>query len=146
VAGRVGDHDAHRQLPQHALEPHLGGLEVGHVDHHHADAGDIAVHHHREPARQHVAHMPGARLLGGQLTLEDRLAALEDVLVDRDQHARHLRQHIVEPAADVLLARAPVDGAQRRIDAHEPKLGVDEREPDRRTFADDIEQRAGLAR
>ena len=142
----VGDHDADRQLVQHALEPHLGGLEVGDVDHHRADARDLALDAHREPAREHVPHVPGPRLLGGQLALEDGLAALDHVLVDRHQHARHLGQHLVEPAAEVHLARAAVDGAQRRVDADEAELGVDERETDRRAFTDDIEQRAGLAR
>ena len=146
VAGGVGDHDADRQLAQHALEPHLGGLEVGDVDHDGADAGDLAVDAHREPAREHVPHVSGPRLLGGQLALEDRLAALENVLVDRHQHARHLRQHLVEPTADVQLARAPVDGAERRVDPHEAELGVDKGEADRRAFTDDIKQRAGLAR
>ena len=110
------------------------------------DAGDLAVDAHREPAREHVTHVPGPRLLGRQLALEDGLAALDDVLVDRDEHARHLGQHVVEPAADVLLARAAVDGAQRGVDAHEPELGVDQRETYRRALTDDIEQRAGLAR
>ena len=145
--GAVGVDDRHadRELLEHALEAQLGRLAIGDVDHHGADAGDLAVLAHREPAREHVAHAARARHLAGHLALEHRLAGREHLLVDRHEHVRELGQRLVDPAAEVVLDRAAVDLRQGGVDADEAQLAVDECEPDGGAFADHVEQRAGLA-
>ena len=141
----VDDRHADRELLEHALQPQLGRLSIGDVDHHGADAGDLALAAHREPAREHVAHAARARHLAGHLALEHGLAGLEHLLVDRHDHVRELGQRLVDPAAEVVLDRPAVDLGEGGVDADEAQLAVDEREPDGGTFADHVEQRACLA-
>ena len=145
VAVGVDDRHADRELLEHALETQLGSLAVGDVDHHGADAGDLAVLAHREPAREHVAQAAGAGHLARQLAFEHRFAGREHLPVDRHQLLRELGKRLVDPAAEVVLDRAAVDLREGRVDAHETQLAVDEGQTDGGTLADHVEQCAGLA-
>ena len=135
----VDDRDADRELLEHALQAQLGRLAIGDVDDDDADAGDLVLVAHREPAGEHVAHAARARHLAGHLALEHGLAGREHLLVDRHDHVRELGQRLVDPAAEVVLDRPAVDLRQGGVDAHEAQLAVDEREPDGGTFADHVE-------
>ena len=141
----VGDHDADRQLLKDGLQTRLGLLAIGDVDHDGADADDLVLDADREPAGEHVPDVAAARCLPGDLPLEHRLAGFEHLAVDRHDHVGDLRQHLVDPAAQMLLGRASVDRGERRIDADEAELGIHEGKAYGRTFADDIEQRTGVA-
>ena len=131
-------------LGEHAQA--LVGLPLaGDVHDHGTDAGDPAVlRAHRVVARKPVP--PVARPEAGlvrRLVVDDGLAGLEHLPIQRLECGRELGLDVGERLAGVLRRGQVVDLGQRFVDSDEAKLAIPEADPDRSGDQERVELRVG---
>ena len=122
-------------------QPVVGPLAVGDLDDQPADPDRLAIGR----ANGVVAREPVAALADVQgcvvsrLRMDDRLARLDHLPVERLERRGERRDHLGERSPDVRLGWEPVQGGERVVDADEAKLAIPEADPDRRRAEHGVE-------
>ena len=99
-------------------------------------------HAHRVVAREPV--VGGCRVADGrpvQFDVDDARSRLKHASKDRFELGPELRDHVCHSPAELALDRCAVDAGERRIQAYDPQVAIDEAEADRRRRMERLEQR-----
>ena len=86
------------------------------------------------------------RIVVGRLGVDERLARLEHLPVERQERRREGRDHLLERPADMLLRRLAIDGGERGIDPDEAELAIPEADSHRRRREQRVELGVRLLR
>ena len=86
------------------------------------------------------------RVVVGRLGVDERLARLEYLPVERQQRRGERRNHLLERSADVLLGRLAVDHGKCVVHPDEAKVAVPEADAHRRRYEQRVELRVRLLR
>ena len=122
-------------------QPVVGPLAVGDLDDQPADPDRLAIGRaNRVVAREPVAALADVQgCVVGRLRMDDRLARLDHLPVERLERRGERRDHLGERSPDVRLGWEPVQGGERVVDTDETKLAIPEADPDRRRAEHGVE-------